>query len=307
MSTLYLVGPTPTYRGMRVLEQACRDAGVNDWVLEPLTFASDEAIGSKFIVTLGSEAFRIFVKDKIKDTDARGYMWDTGMVNGLSQRRVFATIHPDFCDKQWVPYRKLLEVDLRKAKAELDAGCPPFPEREVVIVTNKDELLRLYQELDNRKWIALDIENDKNLELSCLGIGVSPNLAYVIPAGASWQLDAIKDICENDVPKVLQNGQYDATFLKYRNDIMINNFVFDTMLAWHTYMPELAGAKEDSTKKKKAFRKTEKSLRFLGSIFCRVEFWKNYDFERPEDQLILCGKDNCLTLEIAEELERLIA
>jgi len=222
--TLQLVGPKPSHRGMQILEQALRDAGVDDW---NLSHTRSSTYPCDLIVTLGDAALANEVPDAPRAIEARGYFWD------VDSTRVMASMHPDDCDKQWVPYRKLLEVDLMKAKAELDAGCPAMPERDVQIVTDPELLGYLSIDMDYAEWIALDIENDRDLELSCLGIGISPTLAYVIPAGEPWQMDAIKTICESHTPKVLQNGQYDATFLKYRNNITLNNFAFDTMLAWH--------------------------------------------------------------------------
>jgi len=202
-NTLHLVGPPPSYHGMKLLEQACRDAGVSDyrWV------TSVDHVASDFMVCMDNKAMQAMVLDAPNLIEARGYFWDVteycivcdaGKADSSGPHsRIMASMHPDDCNNQWVPYRKLLEVDLQKAQEELDADCPPFPRRDVLVITNQDELLQLYQEIDGCRHIALDIENDKNLDLSCLGVGISANLAFVIPAGAEWQMEAIKDICEN--------------------------------------------------------------------------------------------------------------
>lgn len=260
----------------------------------------------KVIITLGNESSWWLAGDSwptnekgtnLGIRDVRGYFFER------SFSRVLATVHPSGCDREWVPWRKLLAVDIQKAKRELDAGCPDFPKREVIVVTEIFELQSVRDAMRSAKWVAMDIENDKD-DLSCLGIAVREDLAFVIPATKPWQITAIKEFCEGNKPKVFQNGQYDRYFLKTRNNIVVKNHVFDDMLAWHALQPELAGAKEDSAKKKKATRKTEKSLRFLASVFTRDPWWKSYDFAALEEQYELCGKDCCITLEVANILEK---
>jgi hypothetical protein len=45
-------------------------------------------------------------------------------------------------------------------------------------------------------------------------------------------------------------------------------------------------------------------LRFLSSIYTRDRWWKDYDFESEHERYALCGKDCCVTLEIAEKQQR---
>jgi len=122
----------------------------------------------------------------------------------------------------------------------------------------------------------------------------------VIPAIEGWQLDAIKRLCESQIPKVLQNGQYDRFFVKKFSGFDIDAQVFDTLLAWHCLQPEIAGQKEKPAKKGYS-RSTAKSLKFLASIYTREPWYKDYSFESEEDKYILCGKDCCVTLEIANK------
>jgi len=266
----------------------------------------------KVIVALGNEASCALINEywpkkvNVGIRDVRGYLFrrpffPTGKIG--FPVTILATVHPSGCDREWVPWRKLLSQDIKKAKRELDAGCPAFPKREVIVVTEIFELQSVRDAMRSAKWVAMDIENDKD-DLSCLGIAVREDLAFVIPAVKPWQITAIKEFCEGNKPKVFQNGQYDRYFLKTRNNIVVKHHVFDDMLAWHALQPELAGAKEDSAKKKKATRKTEKSLRFLASVFTRDPWWKSYEFSSAEEQYELCGKDCCITLEVANILEK---
>lgn len=151
-------------------------------------------------------------------------------------------------------------------------------------------------------WLAVDIENHADLTLACMGFAPDPLRAWVIPATSEWQMAAIRSLCESSVPKVLQNGQYDHFFLQRFAGITLRNQVFDTMLGWHALQPELAGKKmQVGARKKASNRTTIKSLKFLASIYTRDAWFKNYQFETESDRYILCGKDCCVTLEIAEK------
>ncbi len=257
----------------------------------------------KLIVTLGNEAFRACMGEHPNDKsvlpgiqDARGYLWDSPL--GV---RVLSAIHPAAAEREWVPWMPLLGVDLRKAKRELDAGCPPLSERHVVIVTEQWELQELRNAIGVQHpwgWVALDTENDADLNITCLGVAVNNDVAYVIPAEKPWQWVGIREICGNGTPKVLQNHMHDV-YLARKHGFDIVNVVVDTMFQWHVLQPELAG----KTDKKKSGKRTRKSLSFLSSIFCRTPWWKEYTFTSGSDeQYMLCGIDCCDTMECAEKM-----
>lgn len=250
----------------------------------------------QLVVALGNEAFHAVMGTSTLPTitEARGYLFD-GWWGGT----VLPTVHPAFCDRTWVPWRALLDCDLRKAKAELTAG--PRPKRQVIIITEPHEYQDVRNAVRAAPLISVDIENDAELHLRCCGFGVRPDLAYVVPATSAQQLAFIKELCEGPNPKVLQNGQYDRFFLKHRCGIELTNQVFDTQLGWHALQPELAGQKT-KTPRKKGSRTTVKSLRFLASLYTRDSFWKDYDFSTEEERFQLCGLDCCITLEIAQKM-----
>jgi len=169
----------------------------------------------------------------------------------------------------------LLGVDLKKAKKELALGCPPLQERKVEIITYPAQLQELRNAINGR--IAVDIENDRDLNLSCLGIAVHKDVAFVIPAEEPWQIIGIQEILASDTPKVLQNHMYDNYFLEKltEGDALrtrkygweVRNVVTDTMFQWHVLNPELAGANQE--KKKGKHKTTRKGLAFLSSLFTR--------------------------------------
>lgn len=258
----------------------------------------------KLIVTLGDEAARWALGDAIPDdsiTAFRGYLWDT------ARGRVLTTIEPHDFSKPvglgqlpWSPWRALLNLDTKRAGEELRAGCPALTTRAVTIVTEPRELEELKDAITPAGWLACDIENHADLTLACMGFAPTPERAWVISATSAWQLAAIRSLCESSVPKVLQNAQYDTYFLRHFCGIELRSLTFDTMLAWHSLQPELAGKKLQTSARRKTFsRTTVKSLKFLSSIYTRDAWWKSYDFTSEEERYTLCGRDCCVTLEIA--------
>jgi len=304
---LWIIGRPLHFRPRQRLDARLGEAGIqqSSYYIQSLENNVEEIQARiakyqpKLIVTLGVEGFHCCVpEDSLpKIQDARGYLWDSAL--GV---RVISTVHPEDAEKEWVPFMVLLGVDLRKAKRELDSGCPPLDERSVTIVTEPWELQELRNAIgtQSRGWIALDTENDSELQISCLGVAVTKDIAYTIPAEEGWQLAAIQEICESDTPKVLQNHMHDV-YLARRHGLDIKNVVADTMFQWHVLQPELAG---QATDKKKSSKRTRKSLAFLSSIFCRTPWWKDYSFASGSDeQYILCGRDCCDTLECAEKTQ----
>jgi uracil-DNA glycosylase family 4 len=150
------------------------------------------------------------------------------------------------------------------------------------------------------QWLAVDIENTERRELACVAFAANTTKAWVVPATQGWQLTLIKELCESSAPKVLQNGQYDRFFLRRFAGIALRAQAFDTMLAWHALQPELAGRKMQ-TRKRAYGRRSVKSLKFLASIYTRVPWWKEYAFQNEGERYELCGRDACVTLDVARK------
>lgn len=265
----------------------------------------------KLIVAMGNQASEFLLGDQWPVDkggrsegiqNIRGYLWDS------QYGRVLTTIHPASCLRDWTPWRVLLDLDFKKAKRELELGTPSLPQRKVRVITEAHEFQEVRNALRAARRIAVDIENDGNLQLSCLGIAPNEGLAFVVPAGDAQRMAFIREICESDKPKILQNGQYDRFFLDRFCDIQLRNQTIDTIFQWHSLQPELAGAEiKLRTKKKGGYsRRTQKSLRFLASVFSRQGWWKSYDFSDEMEKYTLNGIDCCVTLEVAEKMERML-
>lgn len=257
----------------------------------------------KLIVTFGGHAFETFMTHLIHPdyevptiTEARGYLFPLPG-NGM----LLPTIHPAAVLREWVPWRVLLEWDLKKASREISAGFPPLPVREVEVKLplEMEAFTRVFSR--HNCWHAVDIENRGDLKVSCVGIASNETHAVVCIGEPTAPL---RTWLESDTPKVLQNGMYDRFLLNWKYGITLGNVVHDTMLAWHALMPELAGMRDDGNVAKRMRRKTQKGLRFLASVYTRDTWWKDYDFDNEQQQYWLCGLDCCITLDIAGQQRR---
>jgi hypothetical protein len=255
---------------------------------------------TRVVVALGNDMAKALVGDAWPEdgmTAARGYWWDT------PYGRVLGTMSPADIVTAWTPWRAMLDFDMQRVARELSAGAPPLDSREVTICTTAQDVAELRDAIaahsSAAQPLSVDIENTRENTLSCVGFAPTPAHAWVIPAHDTWQLDAIRELCESDTPKVLQNGQYDRFFLKWFCEITLRNQTFDIMLAWHALNPELAGKAVQLANRKARSGRTAKSLKFLASVYSRDPYWKIYDFSTPEEQYALNGKDCCITLDIA--------
>lgn len=256
------------------------------------------------VLALGNEALRACVTGSPEGDlpgieEARGYLWERVWSDG-SATRVLGTIHPAAALRQWVPWRVLIDIDVKKTAAELRAGCPPFPTREVRVVTSEAEAEIVVAALLKAPRLAVDIENTRDRTLACCGFAAQPDIAWVFPAHLH---EAIAELCESSVPKDGCNLAYDRYFLQRYAGISLRGHARDIQLQWHVLQPELAG---QAVNKKKS-KRSEKSLRFLASVFTREPFWKDYDFISEDDRYTLNARDCMLTLEIADRLDKELA
>lgn len=77
-------------------------------------------------------------------------------------------------------------------------------------------------------FTGIFIEKDKSLS----------SYTVCVPMDSFEQYLLIKDICENPSKKIMQNGNYDSTYL-LRYSIPVNNYLFDTYHLMHSWMVEL--------------------------------------------------------------------
>lgn len=258
-------------------------------------------VDPNLIVALGNVASWALVEDWPGDTirdakliqDRRGYLWTSRQEFG--SRKVLTTVHPAFCDRAWVPWRALLTLDLERAKEEADGPGLERPTRSVTVPTNERDCQRAVRHLERYQRLAADIEISSNSALACIGFAGSSDQAYVFPAR---RIAEVRSLFRKGSPRIVwQNGQFDRYFLKTRCgiDAPVND---DTILAWHSLYPELAGKSQQ-----KSYKQTQKSLAFLASIYTKDAYWKNYEFENEREMYELNGRDCCITFDIMQQMD----
>lgn len=265
----------------------------------------------RVVVPFGNEAFRAVLHGDPDDahglppiTDARGYVFEAPWSTPERPCSIIPSVHPAAMLREWVPWRPLFDCDMQKVRRELtllQEGGGARPKRHVTVVTSAAEAEMLRQAAAASELLAVDIENNRE-ELYCCGFATSPSRAWVVPAGEPWQWQLIQELCEGPTPKVLQNGQYDRYCLWRYWGIELRMQRLDTMLLWHAMQPELAGAKLRPRSGRGGRRRTIKSLHFFASLYTRDAWWKDYAFETEGERYELCGRDCCITLDVANQM-----
>lgn len=133
-------------------------------------------------------------------------------------------------------------------------------ETDYVLVDNEHKLAKCKKEMLSAEWIAFDIETtglspflDDDPRVLGVSLSVAKNKAYFIPVDhdeSPWKtkeedlltgvvnnndfiIGELKDILENDIPKVGHNVKFDCMYLKAALDINPTNVEYDTMLAYY--------------------------------------------------------------------------
>lgn len=245
-------------------------------------------------------------------TNVRGYIY-VGESGGAARIPILVALHPAFILRNWHPWWATFQHDWQKAARIAREG---YTEHRVEVeVIGEAETLRAWWARQAPGTVtACDIETSGT---GCVGFAASDHHAVVVPGmpAPDHPMHEALSAVLND-PRAhfaLANGWFDwwkladagmvpeRSWPQYRDDIQ---------LLWHTLEPLLAGSQKDeqSERKKKNGRRTEKSLRFLASLLVDgAAFWKNYAFESDSDQFRLCGLDCAYTRVIRNELVRRLA
>ena len=215
-------------------------------------------------------------------TELRGYMWDGPF------GPVLAAVHPAFVLRTWLPWRACLTWDLQKA-ARWAAGFQR-QKRVARYCESTAQAAAIVAELRTAPILAVDSEEPPD---ACVAFAATPEEGVTLlwPAHA----EAIAELLAAPMPKVLQNAQYDLTKFR-RYGLTVNGEIHDLMLLWHATEPLIAGRSSGGAKR------SEKSLRFLASVFTDEPWYKDYAFQSGEEKYILCAKDARVTLEVWQRL-----
>lgn len=158
------------------------------------------------------------------------------------------------------------EMALKRAAQNATPGPWKRKEDNYVLGPSPEEAIEYFEAIlkSQPAWLSIDIETGRN-QINTFGVAVSGSDAIavkVLPDGMPPDLhfrlwNAIARLCESDIPKVMQNGIYERTYLS-RYGIHINAFKHDTMVAQKLLWPEL-----------------EKGLDNVGRMYTMEPYWKD--------------------------------
>jgi uracil-DNA glycosylase len=192
-------------------------------------------------------------------------------INGI---KVLPTYHPGAVLGQW-PFRPIVVADLIKARKE--SHFPEIRRTERYIIVNPSLADIAAWSLRPATRYAIDIETALG-QISMISFARSAQDAICIPfhKGSldeclkngetlnywpnpktevqAWKL--VQRLLSKPIPKIFQNGIYDLFYL-FRSGMRPKMCGHDTMLLHHSIFPEM-----------------QKSLGFLGSIYCNEQNWK---------------------------------
>ena len=128
------------------------------------------------------------------------------------------------------------------------SSIPNIKKRDVRIALGQPFILSKLNELKN-SLLYLDIEIDKNKNLTCIGLGFD-DIVFVWPwktfrnetfYSDNWNRKFIQALVKamNNNTVVVHNGMFDLFVLCYFYKIPFPKKVIDTMLCWHRLYPEL--------------------------------------------------------------------
>lgn len=183
-----------------------------------------------------------------------------------------ATFHPAAILRGGAGYRLFAMRDTARAWELAHKGWP-VPERTLWLEPTLDDI-RTFEakHIAGAPIIGVDIETAQD-EITSIAFAPSSTLALCIPFALdgrsywpsvedeteAWRL--VRGVCENSIPKVLQNGLYDAQWLWEKRRIALRNYRYDTRLAHHALWPEWP-----------------KSLGFMGSMWEHETWWKMWGY-----------------------------
>lgn len=212
-------------------------------------------------------------------------LWALGLPATISKLRgnvvesafgkVLPTYHPASVLRNW-SQRIITILDLHKALRESESSTISTLPREIWTRPGIEDLYRWWEAYGSKtELLAFDIETVLNKQISEISFASDSTHALHIPffykenrQYVNWWPDTttevkawkfVKMALESDVPKIGQNCiQYDTLWLVKEMNISVKNIQHCTMQLSHCWALEL-----------------EKSLGFLGSIFCDERSWKH--------------------------------
>ena len=193
-----------------------------------------------------------------------------GTIVASDYGKVLPTYHPAAVSRNY-EFRPITITDLMKTKLEMDSPEFTRKRREIWVEPDIDDLYTWWEKYGKHSdLLSLDIETERATQISEIGFASDDSHALHIPfivdrVKSYWptlkkEIEAWKFVrmaLASSVPKLGQNYMYDLQFLWVKAGIPTVRLAEDTMLLHHALYPGM-----------------QKSLGFLGSIYCNEPSWK---------------------------------
>lgn len=173
---------------------------------------------------------------------------------------VYIMVHPAFIAKDWC-YDSICKADGSKLKRYLDPNYDDQPKdiyiygkqirrslrtrSEMPAPTSCEHFLRFIHSAKRAEILAFDIETFEST-ITVFGLSIEAGSAISIPFTGQFTepeeallIEAIRDLLDQPMPKVSQNGIYDCTYLADQWGVSVRGHVWDTMLMHHCIYSEL--------------------------------------------------------------------
>lgn len=211
------------------------------------------------VVTLGEQPLQILTGKKSI------WKWHLSPLDDMDKKKVIPTF--DFA-QMWKDWSLTLYFELAIRRAAKFATPGPWVRKEerYVLGPDVDNAIAILEALPGMspEWLSIDIETGRN-QINTFGVAWSGSDAVAVktlpdgipPVAFKKLWDCIRTLCENDIPKVMQNGIYERTYLS-RYGIHMHGFKHDTMTAMKFLWPEL-----------------EKGLDNVGRLYTTEPYWKD--------------------------------
>ena len=240
--------------------------------------------------------------------------------------KVIPTIHPAATFRS--PYlEKRCRADWQRIAAEATYPEVVTPVREHFINPTLEDVMAFHAEAHTHSALSIDIETPRKVRaeyvrttkkgkavykkfrderhLAMVGFGTSAGFSFTCPTTLAYWHDEetlaivwqyIKEICENEVPKILQNGMFDSFWLRTDRGIRVRNYRWDCLAMHHALDPA-----------------DDHDLAYMASVDSREPYWKDSgkdndnDDDDPEagtgnfdEYQTYNGKDCCVEYELAD-------
>jgi len=201
------------------------------------------------------------------------------------KRKVIPTLSPASAWRNYL-FRHFILHDIIRARKESVFPETHRPQYELITEPTFEECIDYIKQCNDASLIGYDIETAK-LQLDCFSLALSPTSSICIPIVAKgtpyWSLEQEAEIllalarllANPSCTKVLQNGNYDATFM-YERYGMLTHPVEDTMIAQGLLFPDFPKSLAFlcSTYTNHPYYKDDGKQRFKGYLTDDESFWR---------------------------------